>query len=243
MKVEGKTAVITGGAGGLGRAIVRELQAGGAAVFVLDVRAEAPEGGASAFVCDLTDPVSTSEAIGSILRERPSIDVLVNCAGLIGNAPLIRVGPTGFERHDLGLWNRLIAANLTSVFVATACVVERMLERRTSGVVVNVSSVVANGNPGQSAYAAAKAGVNSLTHTWARELGALGIRVAAVAPGYTDTPSTRGAMGDGALKDVVARTPLRRMASPEEVADAVMFVIRNDFFHGRVLAIDGGLTP
>ena len=107
--------------------------------------------------------------------------------------------------------------------------------------VVTISSVSAGGNAGQSAYSAAKAGVNALTAVWAKELGPLGIRVVAVAPGFTETDSTKEAVSETTLREIVKKVPLRRLGRPEEIADGVLSVIRNDFFNGKVLELDGGL--
>ena len=123
----------------------------------------------------------------------------------------------------------------------TACIVEKMITTRTRGVVVNISSVSAGGNAGQSAYSAAKAGVNALTAVWAKELSPMGIRVVAVAPGFTETDSTKEAVSETALRETIKRVPLRRLGQPEEIAEGVLSVIRNDFFNGKVLELDGGL--
>jgi 3-oxoacyl-[acyl-carrier protein] reductase len=138
-------------------------------------------------------------------------------------------------------WRQVLGANLDSVFFMTVCVVAQMIAERRKGVIVNISSVAAAGNAGQTAYSAAKAGVNAMTATWAKELGPLGVRVVAVAPGFMDTPSTRAALSDSLLKEVERRAPLRRLGRPEEVAQAVVSAIENDFFHGKVLELDGGL--
>jgi 3-oxoacyl-[acyl-carrier protein] reductase len=123
----------------------------------------------------------------------------------------------------------------------TVCVVEKMITTRTRGVVVNISSVSSSGNAGQSAYSAAKAGVNALTAVWAKELGPMGIRVVALAPGFTDTDSTKDAVSEAALRETVKKVPLRRLGKPAEIADGVVSVIRNDFFNGKVFELDGGL--
>ena len=116
-----------------------------------------------------------------------------------------------------------------------------MVSSRTKGVILNVSSISASGNSGQTGYAAAKAAVNSLTVTWAQELSLFGIRVAGLAPGMTDTDMPRKSMNDDMIKNWTMKTPLRRMASPEEIAQAIVFVLKNDFFCGRTLELDGGL--
>ena len=121
-------------------------------------------------------------------------------------------------------------------------VVERMVRSRTRGLIVNISSVMAAGNPGQSAYSAAKAGVEALAVTWARELGGFGIRAVAIAPGFIDTPSTRQGLSPERLEDWVRKTPLRRLGTVEEVARAVVYAAENDFVTGTVLEVAGGLV-
>jgi 3-oxoacyl-[acyl-carrier protein] reductase len=128
------------------------------------------------------------------------------------------------------------------VFYMTVCIVEKMITTRTKGVVVNISSVSASGNPGQSAYSAAKAGVNALTATWAKELSAMGIRFVAVAPGFTETESTKEVMSDAVLQEMIKKVPLRRLGKPQEIARGVVSVIENDFFNGKVIELDGGLV-
>jgi 3-oxoacyl-[acyl-carrier protein] reductase len=192
--------------------------------------------------CDVSDYGRVVEATARYHDEHGAADVLVNNAGVLYSAPLLRLTPSGLERHDAAEWDRVLAADLSSVFYMTSCVVERMVAARTRGVVVNVSSVSAAGNAGQSAYSAAKAGVNALTATWAKELGPLGIRVAAVAPGFTETESTRAALSEAVLKETVKRVPLRRLGTPEEIAEGVLCVIGNDFFSGKVFELDGGLV-
>jgi 3-oxoacyl-[acyl-carrier protein] reductase len=116
-----------------------------------------------------------------------------------------------------------------------------MVRARTKGVVVSLTSVCAKGNAGQSAYSAAKAGVEALTRVWAKELGPLGLRFVAVAPGYIDTPSTRSAVPDEILDTLKRETPLRRLGHPEHVAQAIRFAIENDMLTATTLEVDGGL--
>ena len=247
MELRGKKIIITGGARGLGRAMVDKLLARGAtvAVFDLDARAldelSAQYGDVYCVACDVSDYEQVGAATARYHEQFGATDVLINNAGILYSAPLVSITAAGLERHDVVAWRKVLAADLDSVFYMTACVVERMIATRTRGVVVNISSVAAAGNAGQSAYSAAKAGVNALTATWAKELSLMGIRVVAVAPGFTETESTRQALSESVLRDTVKRVPLRRLGQPEEIAAGVLAVLENDFFNGKVFELDGGL--
>ena len=247
MNLQDKVVIVTGAAGSLGRVIADELEARGCRVIAWDRDAQAlaelaaqhPQRGCMA--CDLTDEAEVERALGDTVKRYGRIDALVNNAGLIDSRLLFNVMGGAQRRHALTDWRRVIDANLTSTFVATSHVVEHMAMTRSKGVIVNISSIAAQGNAGQSAYAAAKAGVESLTVTWAKELGALGIRVVAVAPGFVDTPSTRAALSEAVITDLSRRTPLRRLVAPASVAQAVAFALTNDDLSGVVLPVDAGL--
>lgn len=247
MDLRGKRVIVTGGVRGLGRRTVERLVAKEAEVTVFDLDVTGLEemkrqGVAAGCVeCDVSDYAQVVAATDRFHEERGAADVLVNNAGVLYSSPLVRITPSGIERHDAAEWNRVLGADLSSVFYMTACVVEKMVATRTRGVVVNISSVSAAGNAGQSAYSAAKAGVNALTSTWAKELSPMGIRVVAVAPGFTETESTRESLSEAVLRETIKRVPLRRLGRPEEVADGVIHVIENDFFNGKVFELDGGL--
>jgi len=248
MDARGKRAIVTGGVRGLGRAVVEALLAKEAMVTVFDVnaaglaelRASLPS--VNCIECDLSDYSQVAEATARYHAENKSADILVNNAGILFSAPLVKISMSGIERHNVDMWNKTLATNLSSVFYMTSFIVEKMVVTRTKGVIVNISSVSAAGNAGQSAYSAAKAGVNALTATWAKELGAMGIRVAAVAPGFTDTESTKEALSEAVLQETVKKVPLRRLGKPQEIAQGVISVIENDFFNGKVVELDGGLV-
>lgn len=242
--LSGRGAIVTGGAGHLGRDVAAALAGAGCRVVVLDrvEPAEPPEAGVRTLACDLADPASTADAIGRAWEMAGPISILVNAVGAIRNAPLINVTAAGDRRHPYDLWQDTLNANLTSVFLATVNVVDRMVATRTRGVVVSLSSVSAAGNAGQSAYSAAKAGVNAMTLAWAKELGLLGIRFVAIAPGFIDTPSTHVALSEAVTKEWVKKTPLRRLGKVADVTSAVLFAIGNDHLTGKVIEVDGGLT-
>jgi 3-oxoacyl-[acyl-carrier protein] reductase len=245
MEVDGRGAIVAGGAGSLGRVIVAGLRQRGAAVVVLDSDpnpAPFDDTGVTYISADVSDEDSVSVAVAKAADALGKIAILVNAAGAIHSEPLFNMLSPDQKRHRLDSWERVLRSNLTTTFLVTSHVVEAMATSRTKGVIVNFSSVAAAGNPGQSAYAAAKAGIEALTAVWAKELGPLGIRVVAVAPGFVDTPSTRAALPEATIKEWARRTPLRRLATAEEIASAVLFAIENDYLTGRVLAIDGGLT-
>jgi len=248
MNLNEKKVILTGGARGLGRAMLDSLLDRHAKVAVFDIDAGAlailkeqrPE--VNCVECDVADHVSVVKALKHYHETYGSADVLINNAGILYSAPLVRISMGGIERHDVAMWNKVMATNLYSVFYMTSCVVEKMITTRTKGVIVNISSISSLGNAGQSAYSAAKAAVNALTVTWSKELSPMGIRVTAVAPGFTETESTRQALSESVLNETIKKVPLRRLGKPEEIADGVIWVIENDFFNGKILSLDGGLV-
>ena len=247
MDVRDRKIIVTGGVRGLGRAVVDTLLARGARVAVFDrdvsgLAALTAEAAVQTYACDLSSFDDVVTVAARYHEENGAADALVNNAGTLHSAPLLSISPAGLARHDIDAWNKVIATNLSSVFHMTLCIAEKMVSTRTRGVIVNISSVSAAGNAGQSAYSAAKAGVNALTMTWAKELSLLGIRVAGVAPGFTETPSTREVLSEAIVKDVVRKMPLRRLGRADEIAHGVLFVLENDFYHGRILELDGGLV-
>ena len=247
MNLRGKKVIVTGGVLGLGRAMVDKLTANEAAVTVFDLNVAGlaelskQQSGVNCLECDVSNYDQVVAATDRYHEEFGAADVLINNAGILYSEPLVKITSSGIERHDVSAWARVLAADLSSVFYMTACVAEKMIATRTKGVIVNISSVSAAGNAGQSAYSAAKAGVNALTATWAKELSPMGIRVVAVAPGFTETESTKQALSEAALQETVKRVPLRRLGQPEEIAAGVLCVIENDFFNGKVFQLDGGL--
>jgi 3-oxoacyl-[acyl-carrier protein] reductase len=248
MDLSSKKVIVTGGARGLGRSMVEALASCGAAITVFDLDVQGLEqlrkehGEVNCVECDVSNYDQVIETTRRYHEEFGATDVLINNAGILYSAPLVRISSSGIEKHDVAMWNKVLAADLSSVFYMTVCVVERMIATRTRGVIVNISSVSAAGNAGASAYSAAKAGVNALTASWAKELSPIGIRVVAVAPGFADTESTRNAVSETALQETIKEVPLRRLGTPEEIAEGVLSVIQNDFFNGKVLELDGGLT-
>ena len=249
MKLAGTRILVTGGGSGIGRHLVERLLAEGAepGVFEIDAArcadlAAATGGRVHTWPCDVSDAAAVDAAVAAMLGDGFEPDVLVNNAGVIHSEPLVNLLSRGERAHSRESWRRVLGADLDSVFFVTSRVVDHMLARRRKGVVVSISSISAAGNPGQSAYAAAKAGVNALTRTWAAELGAMGLRFVAVAPGFIDTPSTRAALSEASLTRLQQQIPLRRLGDVEAVYLAVRHAIENDYLTGTVLEVDGGLV-
>ncbi|MEM8963866.1 MAG: 3-oxoacyl-ACP reductase FabG [Acidobacteriota bacterium] len=251
----GRSVVVTGGMKGIGRATCLRFAREGAAVAVWDVvmegveafEAELMEAGAEATVfsaVDVRDVSAVTTATDQAMERLGRIDVLVNNAGIVRDGQLVKFkGGEQVDQLDDALWDAVIDVNLKGVFHCTRAVVPHMI-RAGRGVVLNASSVIGlYSNWGQTNYAAAKAGVISMTKTWARELGRRGIRVNCVAPGFCDTEMAR-AVPEKMMELTVAHTPLGRMGRPEEIADAYLFLASDaaTFIHGAVLSVDGGLV-
>lgn len=249
MKIAGARVLLTGGGAGIGRFLAERLSEESAGVGVLELDGarckelrEMSGGKIIAWQCDVTDSAAVDAALQAIYDTGFEPDVLINNAGIIHSEPLVNMLSKEDRVHSRKSWRRVISADLDSVFFVTSRVVDRMLAKRRKGVVVSISSVSASGNPGQSAYSAAKAGVNAMTHTWAKELGGLGLRFVAIAPGFIDTPSTRAALSEAALLKLQQQIPLRRLGELESVFLAARYAIENDYVTGTVLEVDGGLV-
>lgn len=245
MRISGAVALVTGGAKGLGLAIASHLHGLGADVSIADRDPDALASLPAGFhrhEVDITQPEAVKAAIARIVAQLGRIDILVNNAGIISSEPFVNLlNPAGIM-HDYGRFRDAVTANMDSVFIVTSAVVEHMVTRRSKGAIVNISSISARGNEGQTAYSAAKAGVNAMTVTWSKELGRWGIRCNAIAPGFVATESTRQALKEETLKHIRSNTPLKRLGEAHEVALAVAAVIENDFINGVVLDVNGGLT-
>ncbi len=242
-----KHALITGTSGCLGSFIAIDLLARGYSVLGVDkVPAVSPElastAGFSAKECDLSDPRATRALFDQCQAESAVFDVVINSIGILFSAPTVTLQDGRLAVHSFEMWDKVIATNLSAPFYVCACAAKQMIAAKKRGVLINISSICASGNPGQAAYSAAKAGLNGLTMALAKELGPFGIRVASLAPGFIDTPSTHGAMSAELLGRVRKNTPLRRLGTHDEIVGAVRFIVENEYFTGRTLQIDGGLT-
>ncbi len=258
------TIVITGGASGIGRAMAGHLLALGAQVWLVDRDAAALEatlaqfqgpslpsdntlpshntarGSIAARLADVGREDQAIEAVRHIDRQSAGIDVLVNNAAVLRDQALVSKLGKRLKKHSLADWNETLASNLTGPFLMAREVAESMITRKRPGLIVNVSSISRAGNPGQSAYAATKAALAALTVTWSQELAVHRIRVAGLAPGFVETSMTQ-AIPPLFLERIRERTPVGRYGTLEEFGLAIEFIVRNDYFNGRLLELDGGL--
>ncbi|HXR91414.1 MAG TPA: SDR family NAD(P)-dependent oxidoreductase [Steroidobacteraceae bacterium] len=250
MKLPGKTVVITGAGRGIGRALAERLGRDGGHIALLDVNAEDLRATRQAleaagivardYTVDVATEAAVIQAMDAVVRDFGRLDVLVNNAGIIRDALLIKAKEGVIAgKMSLAQWRAVLDVNLTGVFLCGREAAERMIKLGHGGVIINISSVSRHGNVGQSNYSAAKAGVAALAVVWAKELARHGIRAAAIAPGGVRT-EILSTMRPEMLEKLIAPVPLKRLAEPAEIADAAAFVIENEFFTGRCLDIDGG---
>ena len=250
-----RVVVVTGGAAGIGRAVVRRFAAEEARVSAWDVgdaaslAAELGEERLDVRRVDVTDGAAVEAATAAVIARWGRIDVLVNNAGIVRDKQLVKWKGGAQDGGvvsvlDDATFDSVIAVNLKGVFLCARAVVPHMI-RGGGGVILNASSVVGlYGNFGQTNYAATKAAVVNMTKTWARELGKHKIRVNAVAPGFIATEILQ-AMPPKVLEEMVAHTPLSRMGTVEELAEAYLWLASDaaSFVNGTVLSVDGGLVP
>jgi len=240
-----KIAIVTGGASGLGLEIAKSFSKQGIKTLIFDINDAAFKDIGSEFDCykvDVTDESQIQKTIDNIVSKYETIDILVNSAGVIYSAPLINIFNPEAMQHSYKNFKKIMSVNLDSSFLMTKAVAEKMILKRTKGNIINISSISAQGNAGQTAYAASKAGVEAITKVWAKELGSLGIRVNAIAPGFIDTPSTSTALNEKLIQDIKARTPLNTLGSTNNISKAAVYLLENDFVNGEVLKVDGGLV-
>ena len=228
-----KTAVITGGASGIGRAIAQRLVADGHHVATIDLQASAAD---FAFTADVTDRAQVDAAFDKIRTKLGPVSILVNAAGL-----------DGFSRFtDISFddWQKVINVNLHGVFHCCQAVIPEMVDAGWGRIVNISSSSTHSGVPRMSHYVAAKSAVNGLTKSLALEYGPSGITVNAIPPGFIDTPMLRAAeeRGDTNFERALATTPVRRAGRPEDIAAACAFLVSEEagYITGQILGVNGG---
>jgi len=244
ISLEGKIALVTGGARGIGREIALLLASQGADIALCDVNLEQAEEtakeirssgrGCLAFKVDVTDLKSVQEMVDKILDKFKKLDILINNAGITKDNLILRM-----SEED---WDKVIAVNLKGTFVCTKIASKVMLKQR-SGRIINLASIIGMmGNAGQANYAASKAGIIALTKSVAKELAPRGVTVNAIAPGFIKTEMT-AKLPDDIQKKMLSGIPLGRFGEPKDVADLVLFLSSesSSYITGQVVQIDGGM--
>ncbi len=252
MNLQDKVIVITGGAQGLGLEMARMCADNGAALALIDMNAEQLAAAATelratgvrveTYAANVADETSVEQTFVAIAADFGGIDGLINNAGILRDGLLLKYKDgqlTG--KMPLQQFQSVIDVNLTGVFLCGREAAALMVQTGRKGVIINMSSVARGGNMGQTNYAASKAGVVAMTVTWARELGRYGIRVGAIAPGVIRTAMT-DAMKPEARDRLVAMKPVGRLGEAAEIAHTAKYIFENDFFTGRVVEIDGGIS-
>lgn len=245
MNITEKTAIVTGGSRGIGRAIAVELAKAGVQVAIIYagntaaaeetlalVKAQGVQG--MMIQCDVADGAAVEAMVKEVKDTFGSIDILVNNAGITRDTLLMRMKETE--------WQEVLDTNLTGVFHCTRQVSKLMIKQR-HGIIINLTSIVGLvGNAGQANYSAAKAGVIGFTKAVAKELASRNIRVNAIAPGFIETDMT-AILSDTAKEDILKTIPMGRMAKPEEVATVAAFLASEEakYMTGQVLHVDGGM--
>jgi 3-oxoacyl-[acyl-carrier protein] reductase len=246
MSMDGKIALVTGGARGIGRAIVEALAAQGATVAFTyrsssaaaeEIVAALKASGrtAAAFASDASSAAEAGGVVESVIKQFGRLDILVNNAGITRDGLLMRMSEAD--------WDAVLNNNLKSVFNFTKAACRPMMSQR-AGRIINISSIVGvSGNAGQANYAASKAGIVGFTKSIAKELASRNIQVNVVAPGYIDTDMT-GALTADQKKALIEHIPLKRTGRPEDVSSVVVFLASDAaaYITGQVLCVDGGLT-
>lgn len=244
-KLQGKTAVITGGAQGIGKATVQKFVNEGANVAIWDLDSDKGNSLANEFKSDdqnvifykvnVANAIEVKETMQKVISEFGKVDILINNAGITKDSTL--------KKMTQEQWQQVIDVNLTGVFNCTQAIADHMIENG-SGRIINASSVVGlYGNFGQTNYVATKAGVIGMTKVWARELGRKGICVNAVAPGFIATEMV-AAMPEKVIQTMEEKTPLGRLGRPEDIANAYCFLASDEasFINGTTLSVDGGIV-
>ena len=250
MNLQNQVIVITGAAQGLGKAMAEEFAKQGAHIALLDMQAEAIEAAASeikklgvkacGYAVNVTDEKQVEQTFVKIAADFGQINGLINSAGIMRDGMLLKVKEGKVvSKMPLEQFQSVLDVNVTGTFLCSREAAAQMVETKSKGVIVNISSVSRAGNAGQTNYSASKAAVATMTVSWAKELARFGIRTGCIAPGLVETAMAaqmRPEMREMLIKSI----PAQRLAEVEELAHAAKFIFENDYFTGRTLELDGG---
>jgi 3-oxoacyl-[acyl-carrier protein] reductase len=247
MKLSEARILITGGGRGIGHYVATNILGKVSGVIIIDqdlkLLEEIPDSeNLLKFQADITNATEVEKLVKVIFDKHGGINVCINNAGIIHSEPLVNILNRPDSKHSIPSWQKVMDVNLNAVFYVGSNVAERLILQRHGGVIINISSISAMGNAGQSAYSASKAAVEALTKTWSKELGMFKIRCACIAPGFFNTPSTKESLSENMLAKWQKNIPLGRLGELNEILHAVEFIITNDYYNGKILALDGGLT-
>jgi 3-oxoacyl-[acyl-carrier protein] reductase len=246
MRLSGKVSIITGAARGIGAATAHKFAQEGAVVIVCDIEQggvdaivrelrDTSQAEAMGFVVDVTKPATIRAMVDAVMDKHGRVDVLVNNAGIVQDAQLVKMSEVQFDR--------VIDVNLKGTYNCVKAVADIMVQQGR-GVILNASSIVGlYGNFGQTNYAASKFGVIGMVKTWARELGRKGVRANAVCPGFVETPIL-DSIPDKVLEGLRQRVPLGRLGRPEDIANTYAFLASDEasYINGAVIEVSGGAT-
>lgn len=252
MKINEVKAIVTGAASGIGRCMALELLRGGATVVGGDIdedgllewqhEAKSLPGRAIPLFVDVSREDAVNAFVKDAVGQMDGINLLVNNAGTLRDGLLATPEEGWVRKLPTAQWRAVLETNLTGPYLLSREVAAAMLERQIRpGLIVNISSVTREGNPGQSNYAASKAGLDALTRTWGLELARYGIRVGGIAPGLTDT-AMLATMDKKHRDELIAKLPLGKVGQPYDLWLALRFIIECEFFNARVVDVDGGMA-
>lgn len=254
MEIKNKVVVVTGSAGGLGKSMAENFAKKGAKVIITDIREdavtatvkeiEASGGTAFGIVANVAKETDAENLMKGAVDKYGSLDVAVLNAGILRDGLLVRVDKeTGNIKGKMSLeqWQSVIDVNLTGVFLTGREAAVQMVGTKKGGVIIPISSVAMHGNPGQTNYSAAKAGVAVLAKLWAQELSKYKIRVAAIAPGFIATDMVMKDMKPEALDKWKSLIPIGRLGEPSEISKTAEFIVDNDLITGVVIEASGGI--
>lgn len=251
MELKDKVVVVTGAGRGLGQEMSRMIAAKGARLVLAGLTEKSLKetaqlcskagGEAGYYVTDVSDESAVEQLFDKVVEDHGRVDAVISNAGITRDSLLVKAKDGKVvDKMSLDDWNAVIKVDLRGVFLCAREATVKMIEKGNSGVIINISSISRSGNVGQTNYAAAKAGVSSMTVTWANELARHGIRVAAIAPGFCNTRMVSN-MPQKILDKIKSKIPLGRLGKPEEIGHSAIYILENEYFNGRTLEVDGGL--